>query len=58
VPSQAINTANRPALALYRRRGFLPVGQRQIAPGVTITLLKRKTGVPAKRSPIHRAALD
>jgi ribosomal protein S18 acetylase RimI-like enzyme len=35
-------TANLPALALYRRRGFVPVGERQIAPGVTITLLERK----------------
>jgi hypothetical protein len=39
-------TANRPALALYQRRGFLPVGQCQIAPGVTITLLERKTEAP------------
>lgn len=39
-------TANRPALALYQRRGFVPAGQRQIAPGVTITLLERKTDAP------------
>jgi ribosomal protein S18 acetylase RimI-like enzyme len=35
-------TANLPALALYRRRGFTPVGERQIAPGITITLLERR----------------
>ncbi|KRV46614.1 GCN5 family acetyltransferase [Wenjunlia vitaminophila] len=34
-------TANLPAIALYRRRGFIPVGERQVAPGVTITLLER-----------------
>ncbi|MDX2643754.1 GNAT family N-acetyltransferase [Streptomyces sp. PA03-1a] len=35
-------TANLPALALYRRRGFTPVGERHVAPGVTVTLLERK----------------
>lgn len=35
-------TANLPALTLYRRRGFMPVGEQQIAPGVTITLLERR----------------
>ncbi|MEU9601691.1 GNAT family N-acetyltransferase [Streptomyces sp. NPDC048109] len=35
-------TANLPALTLYRRRGFVPVGEQQIAPGVTITLLERR----------------
>jgi ribosomal protein S18 acetylase RimI-like enzyme len=35
-------TANQPALALYRRRGFVPVDERCVAPGVTITLLERK----------------
>ncbi|MER6104068.1 GNAT family N-acetyltransferase [Streptomyces sp. NPDC001832] len=35
-------TANLPAVALYRRRGFIPVGERQVAPGVTVTLLERK----------------
>jgi ribosomal protein S18 acetylase RimI-like enzyme len=44
-------TANLPALALYRRRGFAPVGEREIAPGVTITLLER-TDAPVPR-PIH-----
>ncbi|WP_051452025.1 GNAT family N-acetyltransferase [Actinospica robiniae] len=34
-------TANLPALALYRRRGFVAVGEREIAPGVTITFLER-----------------
>jgi ribosomal protein S18 acetylase RimI-like enzyme len=35
-------TSNQPALALYRRRGFVPVDERCVAPGVTITLLERK----------------
>jgi ribosomal protein S18 acetylase RimI-like enzyme len=35
-------TANLPAIALYQRRGFIPTGERQIAPGVTVTLLERK----------------
>ena len=34
-------TANHPALALYMRRGFTPVGTRQVAPGTTITILER-----------------
>jgi ribosomal protein S18 acetylase RimI-like enzyme len=34
-------TANLPALALYRRRGFVPTGLRDLAPGVTMTLLAR-----------------
>ncbi|MFF4082701.1 GNAT family N-acetyltransferase [Streptomyces sp. NPDC001777] len=41
-------TANLPAVALCRRRGFIPVGEHQIAPGVTVTLLKRKN-VPASQ---------
>ncbi|MFF9363544.1 GNAT family N-acetyltransferase [Streptomyces griseoluteus] len=36
-------TSNLPAVELYRRRGFMPVGKRQIAPGVTVTLLERKS---------------
>ncbi|GGY94267.1 GNAT family N-acetyltransferase [Streptomyces poonensis] len=44
-------TANLPAVALYRRRGFNPVGERQIAPGVTVTLLERKNA-PASQ-PTH-----
>jgi ribosomal protein S18 acetylase RimI-like enzyme len=35
-------TANRPALTLYRRRGFIPVANREIAPRVTVTLLERR----------------
>ncbi|MFB7246646.1 GNAT family N-acetyltransferase [Streptomyces populi] len=46
-------TANLPAVALYRRRGFIPVGERQIAPGITITLLERKN-TPASQ-PIHNS---
>lgn len=34
-------TANTPALTLYRGRGFVPTGTREIAPGVTVTLLAR-----------------
>ncbi|PRY34787.1 GNAT family N-acetyltransferase [Umezawaea tangerina] len=34
-------TANLPAMELYRSRGFLPTGTRQLAPGVTMTLLAR-----------------
>jgi hypothetical protein len=29
-------TANHPALALYKRRGFTPVGTRGIAPGTPL----------------------
>lgn len=42
-------TANHPALALYRSRGFTPTGTRQVAPGVTVTQLERRTGAPASR---------
>jgi ribosomal protein S18 acetylase RimI-like enzyme len=35
-------TANRPAITLYRSRGFTPTGEREIAPGVTVTLLERR----------------
>ncbi|OWA18078.1 GNAT family N-acetyltransferase [Streptomyces sp. CS159] len=35
-------TANLPAVELYRRRGFRPVGERRIAPGVAVTLLERR----------------
>ena len=34
-------TANLPAMALYRRRGFVPTGLRELAPGVTMTVLVR-----------------
>ena len=34
-------TANVPALALYRNRGFVPVGIREVAQGVTVTILER-----------------
>jgi hypothetical protein len=37
-------TANTPALTLYRRRGFVPTGNRQIAPGVTVTHFERLHG--------------
>lgn len=38
-------TANIPALALYRNRGFVPTGEQQIAPGITTTQLTRPNGV-------------
>lgn len=34
-------TKNEPALALYRKRGFIEIGTREVAPGVTITDLSR-----------------
>ncbi len=34
-------TADLPARGLYEKRGFVPVDERDIAPGVTITLLER-----------------
>jgi ribosomal protein S18 acetylase RimI-like enzyme len=34
-------SANEPALALYRRRGFHPVRQREAAPGLMVTELAR-----------------
>ncbi|WUD77294.1 GNAT family N-acetyltransferase [Streptomyces sp. NBC_00510] len=46
-------TANLPAVALYRRRGFIPVGERHVAPGVTVTLLERKR---AGHAPVERGA--
>ncbi|MFD9465545.1 GNAT family N-acetyltransferase [Streptomyces sp. NPDC060027] len=48
-------TANHPALALYERRGFTPTGRRRIAPGVTVTLLERKTGAPPNVRPVHKS---
>src|SRR5712691_3997279 len=35
-------TANVPALTLYRSRGFVPVGIREVAEGVTVTMLERR----------------
>ncbi|MEE1809438.1 GNAT family N-acetyltransferase [Streptomyces sp. BE133] len=46
-------TVNLPAVALYRRRGFIPVGERQVAPGVTVTLLERKNASASQ--PIHNS---
>jgi ribosomal protein S18 acetylase RimI-like enzyme len=40
-------TANEPALALYRRRGFAAVAQREAVPGLFVTELAR--GRPATR---------
>ena len=39
-------TANLPALALYHRRGFAPTGEQEVAPGVTITALERRSPQP------------
>ncbi|WP_405551119.1 GNAT family N-acetyltransferase [Streptomyces sp. NBC_01171] len=47
-------TANHPALALYEKRGFTPTSKRQIAPGVTVTLLERKTEAPPNGRPVHK----
>ena len=44
-------TANHPALALYMRRGFMPIGTRQVAPGTTITILERHN---APLQPVRR----
>jgi ribosomal protein S18 acetylase RimI-like enzyme len=38
----ATGTANAPALRLYQRRGFVPVGIREVAAGVTVTMLERR----------------
>ncbi|MFF1569921.1 GNAT family N-acetyltransferase [Streptomyces sp. NPDC058293] len=46
-------TANLPAVELYRRRGFIPVGKRQIASGVTVTLMERKNA--SAPQPIHNS---
>ncbi|MGH3941909.1 MAG: GNAT family N-acetyltransferase [Pseudonocardiaceae bacterium] len=44
-------TANIPALALYRNRGFVPTGEQQIAPGITTTqLIRRAASAPRGRS--------
>ncbi|MGH3914753.1 MAG: GNAT family N-acetyltransferase [Pseudonocardiaceae bacterium] len=42
-------TVNAPALTLYRKRGFVPTGRQQIAPGITVTLLARHTQPPAEQ---------
>ncbi|WP_431960118.1 GNAT family N-acetyltransferase [Actinacidiphila sp. bgisy160] len=46
-------TANLPALALYRRRGFVPVVERRIVPGVSVTLLERRTASALR--PVHNS---
>jgi ribosomal protein S18 acetylase RimI-like enzyme len=46
-------TANLPAATLYRRRGFVPVGERQIAPGVMVTELERQN--TSATQPIHNS---
>jgi ribosomal protein S18 acetylase RimI-like enzyme len=33
---------NTPALTLYRHRGFIPTGEQETTPGVTVTLLTRR----------------
>ena len=46
-------TANLPAVALHRRRGFVPVGERRITPGVTVTELERRS--TSATQPIHNS---
>jgi ribosomal protein S18 acetylase RimI-like enzyme len=46
-------TANHPALSLYKRRGFTPVGTRLIAPGTSLTLLERR-GMPPGDPPTSK----
>jgi hypothetical protein len=41
-------SANGPALALYRGRGFTAKGEREVAPGLFVTGLER----PAKIRPV------
>ncbi|MEU6071538.1 GNAT family N-acetyltransferase [Streptomyces sp. NPDC047082] len=48
-------TANQPALALYQGRGFTPQSERQIAPGVTVTLLERKIDVAPDGLPVNNS---
>lgn len=36
-------TANAPARRLYEKHGFQPTGEREIAPGVTVTQYERRT---------------
>ncbi|HEX7308445.1 GNAT family N-acetyltransferase [Lentzea sp.] len=45
---QTVSTGskNEPALALYRGRGFVEVGEREVGPGVSITDLARPAGSP------------
>ena len=38
-------TANHPALALYKRRGFIAVGTRMVAPATSITILERQHSI-------------
>lgn len=40
-------SANEPALALYRARGFHPTTEREVIPGLWITELERRPGSPA-----------
>ncbi len=40
----ATGTDNAPALALYARRGFVPTGEEEIAPGLRLTRLLRPAG--------------
>ena len=45
-------TANHPALALYKRRGFIAVGTRMVAPATSITILERHS-TPSGDPPAH-----
>lgn len=39
----ATGSANRPAVQLYRSERFVPVGAREVAPGVEVTTFERST---------------
>lgn len=45
-------SANTPALMLYRQRGFVPVRERAIAPGICVTEMERKRESGADRHPL------
>ncbi len=38
--------ANEPAKTLYRREGFAEVGEREVAPGLRVTLFEKRRGDP------------
>jgi ribosomal protein S18 acetylase RimI-like enzyme len=55
VTAVSTGTANHPAITLYRSRGFTPIQEREIAPGVTITLLERRSAGSPGGLPTHNS---